>query len=760
MSSLKNRFLMSTVIVYLATAIIALAGLSWIAERIFVHLGTGFVEKQVLFNKARSIQPLLQEVNLARKMADSPLLRDWAENEADPDLRTRALLELESYRRFFRDGSYFFAVHKSGHYYFNDSAGTYTGQELRYTLSPDKPEDSWYYATVKSGTDYQLNVNPDVHLKVTKVWINVLLRDGDKVLGVLGTGIDLSRFIREVVQTGKRGINNVFIERHGAIQAHKDVSLIDFASLTKDAAERATIFDLIADPEDRNRLHAALERLADGASEVETQFLSVDGHRYLVGASFLKEIGWFSMVLQDPGTVIGRSQFVPIAILMAVALLIALVSTAVLLNQLVLMRVAKLDSSTRQVMAGDYAIDVQEGPRDEIGRLSRSFKRMADVLQEYTSNLEKLVEERTRELTESETRFRRLFEDSGDASLIIDGNHFVECNRATLDMLGLKSKEQVLHTHPSRLSPPTQPDGRPSDEKAEEMMAVAYENGSNRFEWVHRKADGTDFPVEVLLTPITQDERKLLHVVWRDITERKEAETRIDEVVAALRQSNADLEKFAYVSSHDLREPLRMVTSYLQLLDKKFASNIDDEAREYIDFAVNGAKRMDALIKDLLRYSRVESHGEDFRYLDSEEVLEEALDNLQSAIAESGAAIIFDGLPSVEADHSQLIQLFQNLVGNAIKYQSPNTMPEIRIAAEVSDSTVTFSVRDNGIGIDPDFFDRVFVIFQRLHGREEYSGTGVGLAVCKRIVERHGGRIWVQSEPGKGCTFFFTLPAA
>ena len=363
-------------------------------------------------------------------------------------------------------------------------------------------------------------------------------------------------------------------------------------------------------------------------------------------------------------------------------------------------------------------------------------------------------------LTESEARFRHLFEDSGDALLLIDGNRFVECNRATVDMLGLESKDQVFDTHPSALSPATQPDGQPSVEKAEEMMAAAYEEGGNRFEWIHRKADGTDFPVEVLLTPMTREGRKFLHVVWRDITERKEAEARIDEMVSALKRSNADLEKFAYVSSHDLREPLRMVTSYLQLLDKKYASDIDDEAREYIDFAVKGAKRMDALIKDLIQYSRVETHGENFRYLDSEEALEDALDNLQAAIAESGAAVTFSGLPAVMADHSQLVRLFQNLVGNAIKYQPSGAIPEIGIGAVASGGTVTFSVQDNGIGIEPGFFERVFVIFQRLHGREEYSGTGIGLAVCKRIVERHGGRIWVESEPGKGSTFFFTLPRA
>ena len=240
---------------------------------------------------------------------------------------------------------------------------------------------------------------------------------------------------------------------------------------------------------------------------------------------------------------------------------------------------------------------------------------------------------------------------------------------------------------------------------------------------------------------------------------RRRIELELEAKTLKLQRSNADLEKFAYVSSHDLREPLRMVSSYLQLLEKKYGGALDKDALDYIDFAVTGAKRMDSLIKDLLQYSRVETHGEPLKAVDSEEVLEEALDNLQAAIDEAPSLVTYDNLPVVMADHSQLMRLFQNLVGNAIKYQDPDATPEIHIGAEIAGDEVVFSVRDNGIGIDAQFFERVFVIFQRLHGRHEYSGTGVGLAICKRIVERHGGRIWVESLPGEGATFFFTLPA-
>ena len=193
---------------------------------------------------------------------------------------------------------------------------------------------------------------------------------------------------------------------------------------------------------------------------------------------------------------------------------------------------------------------------------------------------------------------------------------------------------------------------------------------------------------------------------------------------------------------------------------KKSSQSVADEALDYIGYAVAGAKRMDALIKDLLLYSRVETHGAPLKAIDSEEALEGALDNLQAVIDDASAVVTFENLPVVMADFSQLMRLFQNLVENAVKYRDKDTPPEIHVQADAVGEGVVFSVRDNGIGIDPQFFNRIFVIFQRLHGRNEYSGTGIGLAVCKRIVERHGGRIWVESKAGEGCTFFFTMPTS
>jgi PAS domain S-box-containing protein len=246
-------------------------------------------------------------------------------------------------------------------------------------------------------------------------------------------------------------------------------------------------------------------------------------------------------------------------------------------------------------------------------------------------------------------------------------------------------------------------------------------------------------------------------IVARDVTERKQMEYQLDSSLVDLQRSNAELEQFAYVTSHDLQEPLRMITSYIQIIEEDYKGKLDADADQYIAFAVEGAKRMHTLINDLLAYSRVGTRGEPFMPVIVSNVLSAAAANLEVAIEESHAVVTHDRLPTVLGDESQLIQLFQNLLGNAIKFRSDAT-PMIHIGVEEAKDEWVFSVRDNGIGIDMKYAERIFVVFQRLHAREDYPGTGVGLAVVKKIVERHRGRIWVESEPAKGSTFFFTLP--
>ena len=245
--------------------------------------------------------------------------------------------------------------------------------------------------------------------------------------------------------------------------------------------------------------------------------------------------------------------------------------------------------------------------------------------------------------------------------------------------------------------------------------------------------------------------------IGRDITARRMAAEELKAAHGELERSNAELEQFAYVASHDLQEPLRMVASYTQLLGRRYGDRLEGDAKEFMAFIVDGAARMKQLIEDLLAYSRVGTRGKEFRPVKLDAVVERARANLRAALEESGAQLDCDPLPEVEGDELQLTQLMQNLIGNAVKFRG-DARPRIHVSCVERDDEFEIAVRDNGIGIEAQYFERIFMVFQRLHDKGQYPGTGIGLAICKKVVDRHGGRIWLESSPGGGSRFLFTLP--
>ncbi len=268
--------------------------------------------------------------------------------------------------------------------------------------------------------------------------------------------------------------------------------------------------------------------------------------------------------------------------------------------------------------------------------------------------------------------------------------------------------------------------------------------------------------LECYAFPVGDETEDLVGVLFTDVTERVNRERQLEELVERLEASNERLEQFAYAASHDLQEPLRMVSSYLQLIERRYGDQFDEDGEEFLQFAVDGANRMREMIDGLLAYSRIETEGNPLEPVNLNLTLEDVLDDLQLRLVESNAEITVDEMPTVEGDSGQLRQVFQNLLDNAIEY-SGDDPPRVHVSAEkqsVDRDEHMISVSDEGIGIDPRYSDQVFEVFESIHGQNEYGGTGIGLAICERIVERHGGEIWVESESGKGSTFSFTLPAA
>jgi PAS domain S-box-containing protein len=359
-------------------------------------------------------------------------------------------------------------------------------------------------------------------------------------------------------------------------------------------------------------------------------------------------------------------------------------------------------------------------------------------------------------LAQMEGRYRGLLEAAPDAMVVVNQvGEIVLLNVQAEKQFGYR-RDELLGQKVKNIIPEGFAERLIADGTRTAAEALAQQIGTG-IELIGRRKDGTEFPIEIMLSPLESPEGVLVTAAVRDITERKSSEQHLVKTVAELKRSNDELQQFAYVASHDLQEPLRMVASYTQLLAERYKGRLDSDADEFIAYAVDGSNRMQVLIQDLLAYSRAGTNGKALREIPSENALKEALVNLRATIQESGAIVTHDPLPLITTDGTQLAQIFQNLIGNAIKYRGA-AVPNVHISAVKNGNEWIFSVRDNGLGIDPQYFDRIFVLFQRLHGQAEFKGTGIGLAICKKMLERLGGRIWVESQPEKGSTFHFALP--
>jgi PAS domain S-box-containing protein len=360
-------------------------------------------------------------------------------------------------------------------------------------------------------------------------------------------------------------------------------------------------------------------------------------------------------------------------------------------------------------------------------------------------------------LRQSEERLRLVVSNAMDYSILmldLDGR-VVSWNEGAERIKGYRAEEIIGQNFSRFYGAEDVSNGKPAQE-----LAQATTNGRSEDEGWRVRKDGSRFYANVVITALYDETGRLrgFGKITRDITERKRSEERLVKTAEDLKRSNDQLQQFAYVASHDLQEPLRMVASFTQLLAKRYQGRLDSDADEFIAYAVDGCNRMQGLILDLLAYSRSGTERKLLREISGETALQVVLANLRVSIEESGATVTHDLLPTLTTDDTQLVQVLQNLIVNAIKYRGA-AAPQVHVSAmKKGGKEWIFSVRDNGLGISPQYFERIFVIFQRLHGQHEFNGTGIGLAICKKIVEQLGGRIWVESQLAKGSTFFFSLP--
>jgi PAS domain S-box-containing protein len=422
----------------------------------------------------------------------------------------------------------------------------------------------------------------------------------------------------------------------------------------------------------------------------------------------------------------------------AVTIVTALAATAYL-SRHVVGPVRELAQAATFLGHGRFDHRVRERGNDEFGELAGAFNRMAAMLEETTS--------------EREARYRAVIDRVADGILIVaDDGRVIDRNPAAVRLFG-SVLENIVDCPVDLLLEPAANSGQlPGFDNAPAWLAAVGRDA------LAVGASGTTVPVELSFGVFGRPGEPICVVLVRDVTEHKETLAALERKGAELARSNADLEQFAYVATHDMQEPLRAVAGYCSLLKRRYGQSLEGEGQRLIANAIDGVKRLQALIEDLLQFSQVGRRAGAPEPTNAGEALRRALRNLELVIAESNAVVTFDDLPAVMVDSGELVQVFQNLVGNAIKYRGA-APPRIHVGADQRPDRVELAVSDNGMGIAPEHHDRVFGAFQRLHSRDEYPGTGIGLAICKKIVERHNGRIWLQSRSGEGCTVRFTLPA-
>ena len=799
------RFLLLMAAVFTISIIMIVVLFNYLITGINEQWGNQFVERQVIFDKYRTLSPLIQEIKLARKMAADPDIIQMALHENDSVKLKAGIAAMENYRINFRDHSYFAAIAQSGNYYFNDAKDQYKDDQLRYVLSPEKKSDKWFYATIKDGEAYQINVDPSVQLGVTNVWINVLMQHEGKTLGVIGTGIDLTEFLHKTVSIDQEGVHNLFIDRNMAIQLHDDPDQTGYMSIANGASQHTNVERLLSEA-DVMPLRTAMREMESTPDKIKNIWVQFNGSEYLLGIAYLPEVGWYDLTLISPQSLTAIEDSGLLPMMFGNLSLLALLVLGIALRSWVLKPINKLQQSIEIIKSGNFDIDMPTGSGSgEIQQLSLSFYEMADKVRSINRDLEGKVQERTNdfELMARHEQFRsrtlELLAGNMPLSELLENivlgvesfNTEMRCSILLLDEEGKHLSNGAAPNLPEFYSEAieglaigagvgscgtaaftgervivedisTHPYWAPFAELAasaglgscwSEPIKSATGKVLGTFAIYHQQAIA---PSDSDISLIEKAARLASLAI-----ERKQSEQLLLDTKQAAESANNAKSDFLASMSHELRTPLNAILGFSQILD--MAPDMSEENKSHIKEIDSAGEHLLALINDMIDLTRIETGNMELSLepVVIKSIMQDTLTMATPIALKHNIKIIntksCDLDIAVRADNVRLRQVLINLLSNAIKYNRPEG--SVTLSCSKSSDNVRISVTDTGLGIPEGKQSRLFIAFDRI-GKEggNVEGTGIGLVITQNLVEAMGGNIGFESTEGQGSTFWVEFP--
>ena len=775
-----------TIIIVLTFAVISVPSLYVLGRIVTVIVqdyAQNFAKQNALYTKEHMLSPVLRDLSLLQVMEGSLNIRKWINNDTDENLRILANQELENYNRELSDKFYFLVSSRTLNYHFSDKSDPVSEKFGQYTLSRDNPADNWYFKTISSTTKFNLNVAFDRVQQTTKLWINAQVRDNGAVVGVIGTGIDLGRFIKEFISSKNAGVDTVFVDKDGAIQGHEDKSLIDLNSISKDALEKHTIFNLFDTDKDRTTVRDLLNRVQSGGTDADACEVHIAGRSLVFAAAYMREIEWFDITIVDPEKSLKYNNFIPLFIVFITTSIAVLIIITKTIHRNVINPILKLVGAANKLAGGDYEVNLPPPSEDEVGELTKSFQKMMNAVQIKSETLEELVRDRSNELLEAnlkltesnqqlsaneiELRIAAAAFDSQHCMFVTDADGLIQkVNQSFTETTGYTEADAIGQSIKFLES------GRHGREFYTALWDCIHQTGLWSGEIWNRKKNGEVYPVWAIFSSVKNDRGFVTHYVasFTDISTLKAAEATAE----AASQAKSD---FLANMSHEIRTPMNGILGMIHIV---LGKEIPEDVRSDVKIIQQSSERLLRVVNDVLDFSKIEA-GE-LSIEDTTFHLDEVVGNIEAMTRPSASnkSLKLEVLCDSDTprhligDPLRVGQILLNYLNNAIKFTEHGTII-VRIGkADRTDATAsspspdeahagTFllkvSVQDTGIGLTPEQQSKLFQSFQQADASitRKYGGTGLGLAICKQLAELMGGAVGVESVAGHGSTFWFTV---